>query len=140
MYPQFALAEVVGRERLPQEAFAHPIARHLTRMTSNLVGWLNDIFTLEKEMADGEIHNLVLVLMEECGMSIDEAWFAAVEQHNEEMRAFIALDRQLQMREELVPQALDDIVSMLRAWLSGHLDWARKTGRYRNPAARTLHV
>jgi hypothetical protein len=93
------------------------------------VGWANDLFTYEKEIIQGEVHNLVLVLMNERRLTIAEAVAQTIALHDDEVRRF------LQEVEQLPSFGLDhaDVqryVEMLRCWIRGHLDWAHETGRY----------
>jgi hypothetical protein len=139
LYPQFALAEITDGIQLAPDEAANPELTRLMAMTSRLVGWVNDVYTVGKEQADGEVHNLVLVLMDECAMSQPEALHAAVQQHNEEMRRFEELERQL--RATIAPgSAMARTLDMLCDWNRGHLEWARETARYRPELAAERRV
>ena len=58
---------------LPPDALEHEAVRALERAASTIVGLANDIYTVEKEMAKGEVNNTVLVLMHEDGLNFDDA-------------------------------------------------------------------
>jgi hypothetical protein len=130
LLPQLALAEITDHVRLSPETLAHPTVRSLTTMACNVVGWTNDLFTYEKELAQGEVHNLVILHMHEGRMEHAEAEARVVAGHDAEMRSFIALSARLPNVGDERPQLLR-YVGVLRAWMRGHLDWARETGRYR---------
>jgi 5-epi-alpha-selinene synthase len=130
LHPQFALAEITDHVHLSTATLAHPTVRSLTTMACNVVGWTNDLFTYPKELAQGEVHNLVLLHMHEAGLTLDEALVRVVANHDAEMRAFIALAARLPDVGDERPQLLR-YVGVLRGWMRGHLDWARETGRYR---------
>ena len=126
----FTLGGLLEGFSLPDSVRAHPAIRTLATRTSNIVGWANDVFTYEKEFRAGEIHNLVLVLMNERRISIGEAVVQAVAFHDNEVRSF------LQEIEQLPSFGAADAdvqryVEMLRCWIRGHFDWAHETGRYR---------
>lgn len=126
----FALAELLEGFRLPDGVREHPAIRQLATYTSNIMGWANDLFTYEKELREGEIHNLVLVLMHERRISLPEAVAQTVELHDNEVRCFLEAIEQLPS----FGAADGDVaryVGMLRCWIRGHLDWAHETGRYR---------
>ena len=129
LYPQLVLARVTDGIRLSDALLGHPTIVTLMTLTAKIIGLANDLFTFEREHAYGEVHNQVVLLMHECGMSSQEARCAAVEQHNGYMRAFIAAERPL-------PDAGDEkfelmrFVGVLRSCIRGHLDWAYETGRY----------
>ena len=134
LHPQFALAEITDHVHLSTETMAHPTVRSLTTMACNVVGWTNDLFTYGKELAQGEVHNLVILHMHEARLPLAEAQRRVVASHDAEMRAFIALAARLPDVGEERPQLLR-YVGVLRAWMRGHLDWARETGRYRSDSA-----
>ena len=126
----FELSELLEGVRLSDRTREHPTLQQLATRTSNIVGWANDLFTYEKELRQGEVHNLVMVLMNERRLSMTEAVAAAVALHDNEVRGF------QQDVEQLPYFGLADVgvqryVAMLRCWIRGHLDWAHETGRYR---------
>jgi 5-epi-alpha-selinene synthase len=134
LHPQFALAEITDGVHLSAQALAHPTVRSLTMMACNVVAWTNDLFTFDKELAQGEVHNLVMLYMTEQGLDRDAAVAHVVARHDDEMRAFIALTARLPDVGDERPQLLR-YVGVLRGWMRGHLDWARETGRYRSEAS-----
>ena len=126
----FALAEVLEQFTLPEFVRDHPALQRLAARTSRIVGWANDLFTYEKEIIGGQIHNLVLVLMTERGLPIAEAMAAAVALHDDEVRGFLREVAQLPSF-GIADPCVQRLVEMLRCWIRGHLDWAHETGRYR---------
>jgi 5-epi-alpha-selinene synthase len=126
----FALGELLEGFRLPDRVRAHPAIRRLARHTSKIVGCANDLFTYEKELRAGEIHNLVLVLMNERRLPIGEALAQAVALHDHEVRSFLHDLAQLPSF-GAADADVQCYVTMMRCWIRGHLDWAHETGRYR---------
>jgi hypothetical protein len=55
------------------------VIRNLESKAAYIVGLANDIYTVEKEMAKGEVNNMVLVLMHEESIDFDGALARAVE-------------------------------------------------------------
>ena len=129
LYPQFVLARITDGIRLSDELLAHPTVVNLMALTAKIIGVENDLFTFQRERAYGEVHNQVVLLMHECGMSSQEARCAAVEQHNAYLRAFIAAERPLPDAGEEKFELLR-FVNVLRSCIRGHLDWSFETGRY----------
>jgi len=130
LHVMFSLAELLEGFSLSDRLRDHPSLRGLATRASTIVGWANDLFIHEKEILRGEIHNLVLVLMNEHRVTIEEAVVKAVALHDGEVRKF------LQEMEQLPPfgKAAADVhryVEVLRCCIRGHLDWANDTGRYR---------
>ena len=125
----FALAELLDGFNLSNDTRTHPALRQLATRTSNIVGWANDLFTYEKEIRQGEIHNLVMVLMNERRLTISEAVEQAVMLHDNEVRSFLE-DVERLPSFDLTDADVRSYVKMLKCWIRGHLDWARETGRY----------
>jgi hypothetical protein len=134
---QFALAELLEGFSLSDFTREHPALQRLATRASNIVGWANDLFTYEKEIIQGEIHNLVLVLMNERRLTITEAVAQAVRLHDAEVKRFLQEVEQLPSF-GVANASVRRYVTMLTCWIRGHLDWAHDNGRYRpfdEPAA-----
>jgi 5-epi-alpha-selinene synthase len=130
LHVMFALAELLDEFSLPERLGEHPALRKLATRASNIVGWANDLFTYEKEIIGGEIHNLVLVLMNEHRLTVAEAVAEAVALHDSEVRNFLQEVEQLPSI-GVAHAGVQRYVEMLRCWIRGHRDWAHETGRYR---------
>lgn len=128
LHPEFALAELAFACELTPEERAHPTLRRMASSAALSVGWANDLFTCAREQRDGEVHNVVLVLMAREGATLSEATRRAASMHDAEVATFVALERELG-RESLRP-AVTRYVAALQSWMRGHLDWATETGRY----------
>lgn len=128
--PQFLLGELAQDATVPAEVRAKIGVTKLEELTCRSVGWANDIFTYEKEVKYGEVHNLVLVLMDTSCLALADAIQRAAAIHDKEVRSFLAVQAKLEpiMRRY---EGLEAYVAMLRQWIRGHLDWAKETGRYR---------
>ena len=122
-----ALTEAID---LPAEVLAHPAIASLERRASNVVGWANDILTYEKEVAQGEVLNMVVVLQAAHGHAPREALARGIARHNAEVQAFLAEAAALPSFGEH-DAAVARHVAVLRAWIPGHLAWGVETGRYR---------
>ncbi|HEY8378303.1 MAG TPA: terpene synthase family protein [Nannocystis sp.] len=130
LYTGFLLGELTERIVLPPEVLAHETVRELERAASTIVGLANDIYTVEKEIAKGEVNNTVLVLMHQDGLSFEEAMAHTVRLHNAEMREFSRLAENLPHFDDETDRQLRRYVEVLIAFISGHGDWARQNGRY----------
>lgn len=129
IYVELALGEIVEGIEL-SEAARHKLSRlGLARAASNLIAWANDVYTYEKEIASGDPNNLVSVLAETEGLDLGRAVQTVVEMHDAEARAFDAVTAALAAVG--CDAGLVRYAEMLRAWVRGHLDWGRETGRYR---------
>jgi hypothetical protein len=128
LLPQFVLFQALGGHARLSEAEA-PVVRDLERLACLIVGWANDIFTYEKEVAQGEGHNLIAVLMRTESLSLREAFRQASALHDAEVCEFLRLQASLDLPHASAPTRKR--VEHLRHWLGGHLSWARNNGRYR---------
>lgn len=131
LYTGFLLGELTDGIVLPPDVLAHETVRALERAASKIVGLSNDIHTVDKELARGEVNNIVLVLMHEDGLTLDDALSRAVQLHNAEMREFSRLAGSLPSFDPETDYQLRRYVDVLIAFISGHRDWATETGRYR---------
>jgi 5-epi-alpha-selinene synthase len=127
IHVELALGEIVDGITLSEQARDQVARLGLDRRAANLVAWANDVYTVEKELRDGDPHNLVLVLAAE-EPDLARALARAAAMHDDEAAAFAALvaDPALAAEPELTRY-----VAMLCAWVRGHLDWGHETGRYR---------
>jgi hypothetical protein len=130
--PHFVLSEAIGPKARPSDR-DEEVLHELERITCRAVGWANDIFTYEKELAAGEVHNIVAVLMRTERLPLREALARARALHDEEVCSFLQL--QARLTSATGDAATQYRVLHLRHWISGHLDWARQNGRYRPGAA-----
>jgi hypothetical protein len=133
----FALAELLEGFSLSDRTRAHPALQRLATRTCNIVGWANDLFTYEKEIIQGEMHNLVLVLMNERPLTIAEAVEETIALHDNEVRSFLQEVEQLPSF-GVANEGVQRYVTMLTCWIRGHLDWAHETGRYRPFEEQTI--
>jgi avermitilol synthase len=125
-----SLGELLEGTRLEDSIREHPALRQLTTRASHIVGWANDLFTYEKDILQGQSHNLVLVLMNEHQMTVAEALAEAMALHDDEVDSFILEAEQLPSF-GAASAGVQCYVEMLRCSIRGHLDWAHETGRYR---------
>lgn len=123
--------------RPPRRVLDNPAVKRMTRASMNVVCWSNDVLSLEKELAHGDVHNLVIVLREATGLPLEEAVGRVVEMHNAEVRDFIALKPELPSFGEAVDANLSRYVSILESRMRGNLDWSLDTGRYAQAARQT---
>ncbi|MGQ4647430.1 terpene synthase family protein [Lyngbya aestuarii] len=120
---------VLKIELLP-EVINHADVQHLAVIANNIICCVNDIFSLEKEMRSGDVHNIVLALQQEHQCTLKEAIQYSIELHNQEIETFIKLETQLLSQRTEVDYQLRRYVSSLRFWISGSLDWHRLSDRY----------
>ncbi|OBZ72574.1 Alpha-muurolene synthase [Grifola frondosa] len=71
--PCFALIEFAAGIDLPDDVVQHPTIQALEEATNSLVTWSNDIFSYNVEQARRDTHNMIVVVMQEQGFTLQEA-------------------------------------------------------------------
>lgn len=131
------LLELIMGQRLPFVLRSHLEIHRLRQSTSNLVAWHNDLYSLAKELASGDTHNLVLVLQQEQQLPLPLALERAIEKSNAEVRWFQSVAGSLPRRSGRLGELSDGYVRALELFIRGALDWAQEAQRYRSgPEAR----
>lgn len=142
----FDLVEIAGGAELPPSVYYSRTYQRLLAAAGDVVCWTNDVLTIDKEAAAGDLLNLVTVLQRAHRRTPAEALARA--------RALIArrLD-DFQRAEEDIPglcealrldrtqrQGLTACVGLLRAWMRGHAEWGISTSRYAGPPADPAYL
>lgn len=125
------LEEIIEGRHLPMEVREHNIVRRLTEASHNVVCWANDVFSLDKELRNGEVNNLVIVLSKVEGLTLRESVDRCVELHNAEMHTFVDLAARIPLFWPEADAKLQLYISALRARIRGVLDWSSDSARYR---------
>lgn len=100
----------------------------LNTITINILAWCNDIFSASREIASGDIHNLVFVLHNQDKISLEDAMKCAAKMHNEQIEILIHLERHILGYGE--NSDMTRYISGLHSWISGNLNWYGHSGRY----------
>ncbi|OAR22590.1 hypothetical protein A8W25_23535 [Streptomyces sp. ERV7] len=132
----FDLIEIAGAAELPPSVYYSRTYQRLLTAAGDVVCWTNDVLTLDKETAAGDLLNMVTVLQRARRRSRSEALarardligrrladFQRAEEDLPGLCTALDLDRTHQ-------QALTACVGLLRAWMRGHAAWGISTSRY----------
>ncbi len=128
-YPCFDLIELGLPARLSAADAAHPAITTLRDLATDIISWVNDIVSFQKEDAYSDPHNIVAVLTSECGISPEAAAQKTVEIHNEEMADFRQISAAYLQKERR--PLLAAYVAGLESWIRGVLDWSFVSLRYK---------
>jgi hypothetical protein len=131
MYIYHHFVELAARTELPLVVRGHQVVQRLVQITCNVACWHNDLFSLSKELAHGDVHNLVVVLAREQGVELSQARARAVQMCNREVRAFTATARRLPGFGADADRLLAQYRRGMGALMRGNLDWSLGTDRYR---------
>ncbi|MEA5625451.1 terpene synthase family protein [Nostoc sp. UHCC 0251] len=124
------LIEFCDQLLIPDIVRQHDIFKKIKEKTINILAWCNDIFSYSREMASGDVHNLVLVLYYQQQLPLEVAIKRAVEIHDQEVRELINLEVSLPSFGEEVDIELAKYISGMYAWIRGNLDWYFNSDRY----------
>ncbi len=102
----------------------------LTRLANELVCWANDLVSLDKELRQGDVHNLVRVLQQAKGLSLQDAVEQASRQHDQTLARFLETEQHVKARLGAW-RDLELHLELLRARVRGIYDWSLVSGRYR---------
>jgi len=131
VYSYLVLIEFAGQLDLPAIVHAHPAVQQLAQMTNNIICWSNDLMSLERELRQGDVHNLVLILHHAQRRSLSEAIRRAVAMHDAEVRRFHDLAAGLPSFNAAVDADLQQYVTGMQFWMRANMDWSAATARYR---------
>jgi hypothetical protein len=126
------LVERCGGYTLPDEVHAaFPLAA-MRQLTEEVVIFVNDIVSLDKELAAGDVNNSVLVLRHEQDCTLPQAAHRVAAMANTRVERFQQLATRLAAASfpPVMRANLDHYVDGMRNIMRGNLDWSLETSRY----------
>lgn len=132
IWPSLDLLEYVADAPLPDDVRSHPLLLEARTACADVVCWSDDLLTVAKERAHGDVHNLVIVLEHQTGCDEPTALQKVVERIASRIADFDA-SRQRISATDLgghSRDAVDRYIQGLHHWMRGHLDWGLQTIRY----------
>jgi hypothetical protein len=130
MYLFWDFIEFTGGFLLPDTVVENPLVVELARAANMVVALSNDIFSLQKEFSNGDIHNIVIVLQQEETLTWEEACLRAARLHDAQVRHYCALERLLPSFGSRIDKDLARYCEGLRIWMRANYDWSTVTPRY----------
>jgi hypothetical protein len=125
------LIELAEQVHLPEDIINHKKLLTLTMLCGHLGCWANDLYSLGKELEQGDTHNLVLVMREERQLQIEEAINETVRLHNQEMIQFERIFHSLPSFDDKTDEEVYRYAFCLAMILRGNIDWSlQDTSRY----------
>ncbi|MEU1278194.1 isoafricanol synthase [Streptomyces sp. NPDC005805] len=139
--PCLDFTERCGGYALPDELHGGSPLREMREITAEVVIFVNDIVSLPKELAAGDVNNSVVVLREQKGCTLDEAVDLVADLANERAARFTALaaslpgslPRSRSGRRGVRPEVhghVEHYVEGMRHLMAGNLAWSLATSRY----------
>ncbi|MFE2553658.1 terpene synthase family protein [Streptomyces sp. NPDC059355] len=131
-----SLGERAAQIAVSPAAFHSPQLRIMREIAVDLTLMCNDVYSLEKEEARGDMDNLVLVIEHERNCSREEALTAARHEvsrrcarFQQRAREVPAMCAQLRLEPSQLA-AVDAYIGVMTAWVAGYHAWETETLRY----------
>lgn len=131
------LLELAAGHELPAHIYDSDVYQRAAQASQEFSSSYNDLCSLGKEVAGGEIHNLGISLMHHEGMDIDQAIDAVCTRAAERVARFLRAEARLQellATEPWPPEVKETVRSCLynqRNWISSVYWFHHESGRYR---------
>jgi Terpene synthase family 2, C-terminal metal binding len=141
--PCLDFTERCGGYTLPDDLHGSLPLREMREITVDVVIFVNDIVSLAKELAAGDINNSVVVHREQQGCTLQESVAHITGLTNARTARFTRLTAALPgtLAERGVPRQtrrhIDHYVESMRHLMAGNLTWSLSTSRYDEPATGT---
>ncbi|MEU3742595.1 terpene cyclase [Streptomyces sp. NPDC032198] len=100
----------------------------------NVVCWTNDVYSLDKERALGEVHNLAYLMQYHRGLDREQALAEVCAATGAETERFLSAEAELMRAQPRHAALLVPCLAGMRTWMRGNLDWSRRTKRYQDGA------
>jgi avermitilol synthase len=132
-----SLGEHAAGITVPAVAFHSPQLRIMRQAAIDVTLMCNDVYSLEKEEARGDMDNIVLVIEHTQRRTRDEAVTAARQEVDRRVRRFRELADQVPAMcaqlhlSDRQRTAVDSYTALMAAWMSGYHAWQTETQRYR---------
>ncbi len=130
VYPLLDLGELSSNICVPEDAYHSEMVIALCISGGNAIALTNDVYSLHKELADGEVNNLAVVIRNEQGCSLQEAVNEACQLVGTEIRRFETLSQHITGASDTT-EALSAYITAIELSISGHLAWSKETARYK---------
>ncbi|MFI9201121.1 hypothetical protein [Streptomyces sp. NPDC053048] len=133
---QVDVLEIVSRIRIPDALRDSLLFRELTLCFADILAWHNDVYGLEKDIADGQTCNMVRVIAASEGCTLAEAVDRVLDRAERRQRVLLDIQEQLPRLArslELPPEAAVEALRLatdLRAYAFADLLWIGETRRY----------
>ncbi|KAK2774731.1 hypothetical protein CKAH01_13065 [Colletotrichum kahawae] len=143
VYPAINLTEYGSNIKLPQHVYEHPSLQECMTVSADLVILVNDVLSYRKDLELGVDHNLISLLMEKDGLSVQQAMDEIGNMVNQCYRRWYLALAELPSYGEKIDREAMRFVDVCRALAQGNLYWRQinsfKTGRYLGLEGHVVH-
>ncbi|TBU21706.1 terpenoid synthase [Dichomitus squalens] len=128
--PCWALIEYANNLDLPDWVMEHPVVLGLGEAANDLVTWSNDIFSYNVEQANGDTHNMIVIVQHHEKLELQEAIDYVGDLCLGCIDRFDALRKALPSWGPEIDEQLNVYIDGLSDWMIGNLVWSFETERY----------
>jgi hypothetical protein len=131
VYPCLDTGAIVENFKVPAPIWNDSAFRTMRVSTNLCVSFVNDLFSYAKESQAGEFSNLVTVYRMAHGMSLEQAFAAAVDMNDSIVREYLDAKVQLE-RNHRIDEGTRGYIKIMENWMRGNFDWyhQQRTDRY----------
>jgi 5-epi-alpha-selinene synthase len=126
----FGLIEPLEKIHLAADVRNHAAVQALAQRAGAIICWTNDLLSYDKEVAQGDVHNLVVVYEHHRGLSASEAAAQAIDLINGSTRRFVQETRQLPSFGAGQDAELSRFVRVLESVMRVTFSWTYESARY----------
>lgn len=124
----FDLIERGGKTFLPKEVRSDLLVE-LINSANNIANWTNDILSLEKEIEDDEIHNLVICVQKQSRTTLEDSLEYVKKMLDLEISKYNELKEKLFI-EQPCNSDIKKYISRMENGVRGHYEWSIRTKRF----------
>jgi hypothetical protein len=129
-HTNFDFMDLAEHIELPSEVYESSLYQDLLLAANNAIIWGNDLLSLPKEQAYGEIHNFVLMVQKDQNCTIQEATNYLSNLISAEVQRFIEIGQQVVAQFPAYNQDLQRLIAGIEAWIVGSREWHCESERY----------
>ncbi len=111
-----------------------PMVQQATMLADQVICWVNDLLSLHKEVEQGDVHNLIIILQHESQLTQAAAIDRVVTMHNAAMHRFVELSSYISTSPAYADAPMRSYIQTLQTRIAGHMDWAAAALRYKPSA------
>jgi hypothetical protein len=128
--PALDILEIPQHINFPSSLPASPTGQILRRTACRFICWVNDLYSLRKELAKDERMNTILVLRQVYQCTLQQAVDRIRTMIDEQIHLFQEAELALASHSPDMQDAIQHYLIELRGALRGYLDWLHETGHY----------
>lgn len=132
VYAVLALAEFCNQFMIPEALRNNYLVKKLELITTDIISWSNDIFSASREIASGDVHNLIFVLHHHNQISLEQATKQVAQIHDQEVHSLLSLESFIPSFGDGLDVNIAKYISGMHSWIRGNIDWSYHSYRYHN--------